>query len=86
MRRGALPTLLAGKTTPVDANAQNLGIHGLKFGQIKLEGQGIRRSGMAKGGDVEEDDEVFPAEIIREADVVSRRGWQGEIGNLVADL
>ena len=60
-------------TVPVDANAQDLGIHGLKLGQIELEGQGIRRSGAAKGGDVEEDDEVFLAEIIREADVVSRR-------------
>jgi hypothetical protein len=86
MRRGALPTLLAGKTTPVDANAQNLGSHGLKFGQIKLEGQGIRRSGTAKRGDGEEEDEVFLAEIICEADFVSRRGRRGEVGSLVADL
>jgi hypothetical protein len=46
------PCLLG--SIPADADARHLGIQGLKLGKRQSEGQGIRRSGAAEGGDVEE--------------------------------
>src|SRR5215475_825328 len=70
----------------IDTHAQNLGIGGLKLGQVKLKGQRFLRSTSGKSADVEEHHHWLFSYVVGKFYFVCRGSGEGKIWGFVAHL